>query len=90
MPNSGTSSWCPRWTSTSTGRSPKSSGHGLQIKAQSEPRLTDEQRAYLRQLDADVWHSSLLHRMLFERKLPLREPPSLRNAYPDYDAESTR
>jgi hypothetical protein len=58
------------------------------LKAEHEPRWTDEQRACLRQLDPDVWHSSLLFRMLKQRKLPLPEPPRLQNSYPVYPDES--
>lgn len=53
-------------------------------KADHEARWTDEQRAALRQLAPDLWHSALLRRMLLERKPPLPEPPPLLYSYPVY------
>lgn len=59
----------------------------LSLKAEHETRWTDEQRACLRQLVPDIFHSSLLHRMIYERRLPLPEPPPLQNAYPQYPSD---
>lgn len=56
-----------------------------QIKAEYESRWNDEQQALLRQLDADLWHSALLYRMLHERKKPLSDPPPLDHSYPIYE-----
>ena len=37
------------------------------------------------QLDADIWHSALLQRMLIHGKEPLPEPPPIASSYPVYD-----
>lgn len=56
----------------------------LRIKDRFEQRWTDQERYVLRQLAADVEHSSLLMRMVQQRKEPLPEPPPLDHACPVY------
>jgi hypothetical protein len=60
----------------------------LRIKAQFDPQWTRPDvrspQQMLTQLAADVEHSSLLMRMVQERKEPLAEPPPLDHAYPVY------
>lgn len=57
----------------------------LRIKAQFEPKHPGGiTTGMLTQLAADVEHSSLLLRMVQERKEPLPEPPPLDHAYPVY------
>lgn len=62
----------------------------LRLKAQFDPQWTEERKngwsapSMLTQLAADVEHSSLLMRMVQQRKEPLPEPPPLDHAYPVY------
>jgi hypothetical protein len=56
----------------------------VRAKEAHEPRLTEPQRQYLRQLDPDLSHSALLRRLLFQRKEPLPEPPPIKEGYPAY------
>jgi hypothetical protein len=58
----------------------------VQLKVKHEGRFDEAARRGVAQIDPDAWHSSLLHRMLYQRKPPLPEPPPLSYSYPDYAA----
>lgn len=60
----------------------------LRVKERHESRWSADERRMLTQLAADVDHSSLLMRMVYERKPPLDEPPPLDHAYPVYPKDS--